>query len=173
MNKAQFRRLLSAYGGHLSGWPEDVRSDAALFLKEHAEAERWLQQEQLLDRALDTLTNEVTEPTSAELALLRENIVRRVTAGSQLDSNRSNSRGFDAALDQFINWIWPQSLALGPLMRSVTAAGLPLVIGVVLGANMMSPTQVSADVESDEIYLIALVDDIYASDGADEMENSL
>ena len=58
-------------------------------------------------------------------------------------------------------------------MRSATAAGLPLVIGAVLGATMMTPTSTVAEDEGEEVYLIALVDDAYTNLGQDEMENNL
>ena len=76
--------------------------------------------------------------------------------------------------DRIVDWLWPRSLGFGPLLRSATAAGLPVMIGALLGATMMPSAPMSvADEEGEEIYLIALVDDTYASLAHDEMENSL
>ena len=170
MNQAEFRQLISHHGTLPSGWPEGQRASAEAFLTEHPEMQSWVESERSLDHALSLLASE-DEPSPSDLSRLRGNILSQIPLAS--GSAGHTSSNLETLLDQFIDWIWPQSLALGPLMRSATAAGLPLVIGAVLGATMMTPTSITPEDEGEELYLIALVDDAYTNLGQDEMENSL
>ncbi|MEM7363001.1 MAG: hypothetical protein AAF525_03190 [Pseudomonadota bacterium] len=176
MNAKTFRRMLSAYGAHSENWPVDMREEAEAFLNEHPEAQRWALSERSLDLALTSIEQSAGthSPTSTELAQLRENILNQIPTGSK---RPAPLQPVESWIDQIVDWLWPQNLGVGPLLRSATAAGLPIVIGAVLGATMMTPAPVSAaaeaDEEGEEIYLIALVDDTYAGLAHDEMENSL
>lgn len=170
MNQAEFRQLMSRYGTRFSSWPEVQRAEAEAFLTEHPAMKSWVKSEQSLDRALARLASE-DEPSPTDLSRLREDILNQIPVAS--GSAGRTSSDIETLLDQFIDWIWPQSLTLGPLMRSATAAGLPLVIGAVLGATMMTPKSTVPEDEGEEVYLIALVDDAYTNLGQDEMENNL
>ena len=175
MNAKTFRRMLSAYGAHSVNWPIDMREEAEAFLNEHQEAQRWALSERFLDLALTSIEQSAGthSPTSAELEHLRENILNHVP-GPSGSKRPATVQPVEAWIDQIVDWLWPQSLGFGPLLRSATAAGLPVMIGALPGATMMPSAPMSvADEEGEEIYLIALVDDTYASLAHDEMENSL
>jgi hypothetical protein len=146
MNIEKFRHLIDAYGAEPERWPVEHRAGLLEFARvDDAGAE-------ILTRArqLDQLLDDYSVSTSPDLpARILHQISGRTTI-----------------FDRMFDWLMPSNPAL--VWRPVLASALPLVVGLVFGANVSLLPDQFADLldgngdlytADDEIYLIALATD--------------
>ena len=129
MNSKDFEHHLDIYGSRWERWPEHLRVDAQVFLRDNEEAKRLYAQATELDEILP-----LTQPSIAP-SYLRTRILANLATSAIKSSNW---------LDQFLTQLW----------RPAAVALVPLVLGFAVGFF----DQESVDELEEEIVALSFTD---------------
>lgn len=136
----RFSQLLDAYGGNTKRWPSQERAAALKLLGQSDEARRLQQSALALDHLLDTVK------TSQPQARLRQRILAQVPG--QMKPTQD-------AWQWFLQWL----IGTTPreyLLRPAIALVIPLLLGIVIGFNLVSVPEDENSWVEEEINLLAL-----------------
>lgn len=140
MTLEQFRQLIETWGTVPANWPASSRDEAKRLLDTSDAARAMVTTMSGLDVALDRYEAKL------DVDGLRQRILARLP-----------EPGIDF-FDRLWNWLVPRQVSVASLWRPVTAATLPLVLGIVLGGNVAMPADQITDNWEDEIQMLALVE---------------
>ncbi|WP_353573333.1 hypothetical protein [Candidatus Albibeggiatoa sp. nov. BB20] len=119
MNIKRFTQIIEAYGADSNRWPESERQAALALLTISTEAQKMLQQADVLDNFLNTVA--VNSPSLQ----LQQGIFDAVARSPKPDD----------AWQELIDWLfgttWQQHL-----LRPALALLLPLILGIFLGVQL-------------------------------------
>jgi hypothetical protein len=145
MNLREFTRMVEIYGASPERWPSAQRAAGLSFARQDASATPVIARAQVLDDALDRY----------EVPVDSTRITTRIVA-------RLPATPMRGAVEQLLEWLFPDRMNLNQLWRPMFAASLLLVVGVVVGSTVttdFAQSEDMADAWDEEIYLLALVSD--------------
>lgn len=119
MTLEEFEKLIDAYGGQASRWPEEHREDALAFAEGSAAAQATLAQARALDGVLDQA------PAGEVTASLMENILSSAPTPHSESLAGINPQTFIGRLEDLLTALWPQKGWLRPagLLAATLAVG--------------------------------------------------
>jgi len=140
MTIERFSQVVETYGGEAKRWPQAERPLAQQLLSDSAEA-RHLQQAALrLDHLLDQVP--VTPPTLA----LQQRILNQI---------RRHPEPLQDAWQWFMQWLFGTTFR-DHLLRPAFALIIPLILGLLLGLNLVSVPVDENQLVAEEMNLLAL-----------------
>jgi hypothetical protein len=145
MSLRRLRTIIESYGADTARWPEEERSAMTVLLAGSDEARNLLKAAARLDEQLDQFALQ-------DDSLRDERQARAILAGIRQTNVTVQPLHWS---ERLAIWLFPQGNLLHLLLRPALAAGMPLLIGLLLGIAFPGGTELSA---SEELALLAMTE---------------